>query len=80
MGRSNKWTARTFIEIDGKKIPLMEIDSDGNIRQFVSDEEHQQYEQRMCQNMGEVMSRFYTAHPEYLKDKEEEDEQTKKPA
>ena len=66
MGRRDKWTVRTFIEIDSKKIPLVEVDSEGNIKQFVSDEDQKQYEQKMLKNIGENMSRFYTAHPEYL--------------
>ena len=77
MGRRDKWTVRTFIEIDGKKIPLVEVDSDGNITQFVSDEEQKQYEEKMLKNIGESMSRFYMAHPEYLKDKEEDNNEGK---
>ena len=51
-------------------IPYLKIDKEGNVTMFVSEEDQQRYEQKMLQNMGECMSRFYTAHPEYLKDKE----------
>lgn len=70
MGRSGKLSAEVCINVDGKLIPYLKIDKEGNVTMFVSEEDQQRYEQKKLQNMGECMSRFYTAHPEYLKDKE----------
>lgn len=80
MGRSGKLSAEVCIDVGGKLISYLEIDKEGRVTMLVSDEEQQQYEQKMLQNIGEGMSRFYTAHPEYLKDKEEEKDERKKPA
>lgn len=66
MGQRDKWSARVCIDDGGKLIPYLEIDNEGNVTFLVSDEEQKQYEQRMLKNIGETMSRFYTAHPEYL--------------
>ena len=74
MGRSNKLSARVSIKVDGKLIPYLEIDKEGNVTWFVSDEDQRKYEQAMLKNMGESMSRFYNAHPEYLYKEKPKDE------
>lgn len=79
MGRSGKWSAQVCIEVGGETIPYLEIDCEGNATLLVSQEKQQEYEQAMLKNIGETMSRFYTAHPEYL-EKECQNEQRQKPA
>lgn len=79
MRQSEKWSSQVCIEKDGEMIPYLEIDSEGNITLLVSEEEQQQYESKMLDNMGESMSRFYAAHPEYLV-KESDYENRQKPA
>ena len=79
MGQSKKWSARVCIDDGGKRIPYLLIDSDGNVTMLVSEEDQQKYEQKMLKNIGETMSRFYTAHPEYL-EKERQNEQRQQTA
>lgn len=71
MRQSKKWSARVCIDDGGKRIPYLLIDSEGNVTKLVSEEDRKKYEQAMLKNMGESMSRFYTAHPEYLEKKSE---------
>jgi len=66
MGRNNKLSAEICIEVDGQLIPYLKIDKDGKVTWFVSDEDQQKYEQAMLKNIGENMSRYYSAHPEYM--------------
>ena len=66
MSKRDKWSARVCIDDGGKQIPYLLIDSDGKVTLLVNEEEQKQYEQKMLDNMGESMSRFYSAHPEYL--------------
>lgn len=66
MGRNGKWSAQVCIEVGGETIPYLEIDSEGVVTVLVSQEKQQEYEQAMLKNIGESMSRFYTANPEYL--------------
>ena len=79
MSKRDKWSARVCIDDGGKQIPYLLIDSDGKVTLLVDEEEQKQYEQKMLDNMGEGMSRFYSAHPEYL-EKENNDERKQKPA
>ncbi len=79
MGQSKKWSARVCIDDGGKRIPYLLIDSEGNVTKLVSEEDQQKYEQKMLKNIGETMSRFYTAHPEYL-EKECQNEQRQQTA
>lgn len=67
MGRSGKLSAKISIEVNGEVIPYLRIDKDGNVTWFVSDEDQKKYEQAMLKNIGEGMSRYYSAHPERLK-------------
>ena len=67
MGRGKKLSAEICIEVNGEVIPYLNIDRDGKVTWLVSEEKQKEYEQAMLNNIGESMSRFYTAHPEYLK-------------
>lgn len=67
MGRNDRFTIETFIEVEGKTIPLVTIDKDGNKTQHVSDEDLRKYNEAMMKNAGEVMSLYYSAHPDLLK-------------
>ena len=73
MGRSKQLTIEIFVEDNGEAIPYLTIDPDKKVSRFVSEEDQQKYEQKMLKNIGETMSLFYTAHPEYL-EKEKNDE------
>lgn len=66
MGRGGKLSAKICIEVNGEVIPYLRIDKDGKATWLVSDEDQQKYEQAMLKNMGESMSRYYSAHPEEL--------------
>ncbi len=66
MGRGSKLSAEICIEVDGKTIPYLSIDKDGNVTWHVSEEDQKKYEQAMLKNIGENMSRYYTAHPDKL--------------
>ena len=66
MGRGRELSGEICIEVNGAVIPYLLIDEKGNKTWLVSEEDHQKYEQKMLKNIGETMSRFYTAHPEYL--------------
>lgn len=66
MGRGRKLSAEVCIEVNGEVIPLLAIDADGNVTRFVSEEKMREYEQKMLKNIGENMSRFYTANPDKL--------------
>ena len=66
MGRSRKLSAEICIEVNGELIPYMDIDADGKVTWLVSEEKQKEYEQAMLSNIGENMSRYYTAHPEEL--------------
>ena len=79
MSKSDKWSARVCIEDNGKRIPCLLIDSEGKVTRLISEEEQERYEQKMLKNIGETMSRFYTAHPEYL-EKECQNEQRQQSA
>ena len=67
MGRGDKFTGRICIESDGETIPYLSIDEDGVVTWLVSDERQKEIEQKMLRNIGESMSLYYAAHPEYLK-------------
>lgn len=66
MGRDRKLSTEICIEVNGETIPYLKIDKDGKVTWLVSDEDQQKYEQAMLKNMGECMSRYYTAHPEKI--------------
>lgn len=74
MGRGRELSGEICIEVNGEVIPYLLIDEKGNKTWLVSEEDQQKYEQKMLKNIGETMSRFYTAHPEYL-EKECQNEQ-----
>ena len=71
MGKNRKLSGEISIMVDGKEIPYLSIDEDDNKTWLVSEEDQQKYEQKMLKNIGETMSRFYTAHPEYLEKESE---------
>ena len=79
MSKSDKWSARVCIEDNGKRIPCLLIDSEGKVTRLISEEEQERYERKMLKNIGETMSLFYTAHPEYL-EKEFQNEQRQQSA
>ena len=66
-----KWSARVCIEDNGKRIPCLLIDSEGKVTRLISEEEQERYERKMLKNIGETMSRFYTANPELLEKESE---------
>ena len=66
MGRSKGLSGEISIIVDGKEIPHLLIDEDDNVTWLVSEEDRKKYEQAMLKNMGDSMSRYYTAHPEEL--------------
>lgn len=71
MGKNRKLSGEICIKVDGKEIPYLSIDEDNNVTWHVSEEDQQKYEQAMLKNIGETMSRFYTAHPELLEKESE---------
>lgn len=73
MSRSGKLSVEAYIEVDGKTLPFYSIDKEGSVTWYVSEEKRAEYERRMLKNIGEGMSRFYAAHPEYLKEKADSD-------
>ncbi len=79
MGRGRELSGEICIEVNGEVIPYLSIDEKGNKTWLVSEEDQQKYEQKMLKNIGETMSRFYTAHPEYL-EKECQNEQRQQSA
>lgn len=79
MGRGRELSGEICIEVNGEVIPYLSIDEKGNKTWLVSEEDQQKYEQKMLKNIGESMSRFYTAHPEYL-EKECQNEQRQQTA
>ena len=66
MRRGRGLSGEIVITVNGEEVPYLRIDSDGKVTWLVSDEDQKRYEQAMMKNAGENMSRFYTAHPEYL--------------
>ena len=79
MGRGRELSGEICIEVNGEVVPYLSIDEKGNKTWLVSEEDQQKYEQKMLKNIGETMSRFYTAHPEYL-EKECQNEQRQQTA
>lgn len=73
MSRGGKLSAEAYIKVDGETIPFYSIDNDGNVTWYVSEEKRAEYEQAMLKNIGEGMSRYYTAHPELLKENRDSD-------
>ena len=71
MGKNRKLSGEISIMVNGKEIPYLSIDEDNNVTWHVSEEDRKKFEQAMLKNIGETMSRFYTAHPEYLEKESE---------
>lgn len=67
MGQNSKLSVEICIEVNGEVIPYLTIDRDDKKMWFVSKEDHQKYEYFMLKNIGEEMSRYYTAHPDKMK-------------
>lgn len=74
MGRGGKLSTEICIERDGEEIPYLLIDQDGKVTWLVSEKQQKEFEQKMLGNIGDSMSRFYTANPEYLKEENQDEE------
>lgn len=68
MAKRNKLTAVFYIPINGEYYKWYEVDEDGNVTWFLpkDSEEVQKVVEKMLDNVGKGMSRFYTEHPELL--------------
>lgn len=70
MAKRKKLKAAVHIPINGVYYTWYEIDEDRNITWFLPKdcEEAQKAVQKMLDNVGEHMSRFYAEHPELYKE------------
>ena len=66
MRRDKDFTINISIEVNGEIVPYLTIDKDGKVTQLASDEDRDKYRKAMLKNMGDTMSRYYSAHPEKI--------------
>lgn len=58
--RSDNFTIKICIMVNGERVPYLVIDKDGKVTQLASEEDRQKYQKAMLKNMGENMSRYYS--------------------
>lgn len=68
MAKKKKYTVAVHIPINGEYYKWYEVDEDRNVTWFLpkDSEEAQKVVEKMLENVGEGMSRFYAEHPELL--------------
>ena len=64
--RDKDFTINISIEVNGEIVPYLTIDKNGKVTQLASDEDRDKYRKAMLKNMGDTMSRYYSAHPEKI--------------